>query len=148
VEILENGIEIGRACIAKEHRGTKALLLMWKALARYLSGRNKRYCFGCCSIFTRDTAIGSAVYRQLLDAGSVHDLIKLVPRRNGIDLNFVAADPLKISLPPLFESYLRLGAKVCSTPMFDDGFGTIDFFVLFDTKEMNERYRRLFFDRT
>jgi hypothetical protein len=30
--------------------------------------------------------------------------------------------------------------------MFDEAFGTIDFFVMFDTMEMNERYRRLFLD--
>jgi putative hemolysin len=146
-EVWQNGIEIGRACIAKEHRGTKALLLLWKALARYMSDRNKRYCFGCCSIFTRDKAVGNAVYRQLLDSGTVHDLIKLVPRRNRIAVNSVPADAAKTALPPLFESYLRMGAKVCSTPMFDEVFGTIDLFVVFDTEEMNERYRRLFLDR-
>jgi putative hemolysin len=146
-EVWANGIEIGRACIAKEHRGTKALLLLWKALAQYMSNRNKRYCFGCCSIFTRDRAVGSAAYRRLLESDCVHDLIKLVPRQNGIDLSFDPADRASIPLPPLFESYLRLGAKVCSTPMLDDAFGTIDFFVVFDTVEMNERYRRLFLDR-
>lgn len=35
-KILENGVEIGRACIARAHRNSKVLFLMWKALSRYL----------------------------------------------------------------------------------------------------------------
>jgi len=144
VEVWQHGIEIGRACIAKDHRGTKALLLLWKALARYLSNKAKRFCFGCCSIFTRDQAVGTQAYQQLLASGFVHDSIKLMPRQNGIAPNVATANEKTVLLPPLFESYLRLGAKVCSTPMLDEAFGTIDFFVVFDTEKMNERYRRLF----
>ena len=142
--VWQNGIEIGRACIAKEYRGTKALLLLWKALAHYLAKRQKRFCFGCCSIFNRDKTVGTGAYWQLLESGFVHDSIELVPRQNAIDVGASDDDMEKVSLPPLFESYLRFGAKVCSTPMYDESFGTIDFFVLFDVAEMNERYRRLF----
>ena len=31
-DVLHNGIETGRACVAKEHRNTKVLFLLWKAL--------------------------------------------------------------------------------------------------------------------
>jgi len=45
----------------------------------------------------------------------------------------------------LFDLYLRLGAKVCSPPMFDADFGTMDFFVVLDTQNISERYRKIFF---
>ncbi len=54
--ILQNGIELGRACIAKDHRNTKVLFLLWKALLAYSKQAEKRYFFGCCSIFTQDGA--------------------------------------------------------------------------------------------
>jgi putative hemolysin len=41
--------------------------------------------------------------------------------------------------------YLRIGAKVCGPPMIDHEFGTIDFFVVCDTHQINEKYRRMFF---
>ena len=51
----------------------------------------------------------------------------------------------KVELPKLFQTYLRIGAKVCSQPVADQEFGTIDFFVIFDSLKMNEKYRKMFF---
>ena len=51
-EVLHNGVEIGRACVAKEHRNTKVLFLLWRGLLQYLAAVEKRYFFGCCSMFT------------------------------------------------------------------------------------------------
>ena len=50
----------------------------------------------------------------------------------------------RVELPPLFNMYLRLGARVCGPPMIDHEFGTIDFFVVFDVRSMNERYQKMF----
>ena len=140
--VIERGAEIGRACVAKDHRNSKALLLLWKALARYLTANDKGYVFGCCSIFSDVPADGSAAYRMLRARGAMHPEIRVFPRRNAIDLRETSAS---VALPHLFEMYLRLGAKVCGPPMYDAEFGSADFFVLFDLAEMNERYRRIFF---
>jgi putative hemolysin len=143
-DILQNSVEIGRACIARDHRNSKALFLMWKGLARYLVKKRKRYFFGCCSIFTRRPDDGAAVYRQLLARDAVHSNLRVTPRRNAIDINAATASS-NSEIPHLFEMYLRLGAKVCGPPMYDAEFGSVDFFVLFDLKQMNDRYRRMFF---
>jgi putative hemolysin len=145
-EILENGVEIGRACIAREHRNSKVLFLMWKALSQYLLNTNKRYFFGCCSIFTRDPAVGANAYRQLSTLGLVAKEFVVPPRANALDLDG-EFEPLPITFPALFEMYLRLGAKVCGPPVIDAEFGSIDFFVVFDIELMNERYRKMFFGR-
>lgn len=143
LEILRNGIEIGRACVAKEHRNTKVLFLLWKALLSYSQFCDKRYFFGCCSIFSRDAEVGSRAYAQLLRSGNVDDSICVKPRRNAVRIADDAGTA-DIELPPLFNMYLRLGAKVCSVPMIDSDFGTIDLFVVFDTIRLNEKYRRMF----
>ncbi len=142
-EILTNGVEIGRACIAREHRNSRVLFLMWKGLMRYLSISDKRYFFGCCSIFTNDPSIGASAYKQLLGDGHVHKRYFTEPLMNRVDLSEVDNDD-RVELPNLFSLYLKLGAKVCSPPMFDDDFGTVDFFVVLDTVRMNDRYRRMF----
>ncbi len=50
-EVLQQAMEVGRACIAREHRNSKVLFLLLKALLNYLKQSDKRYFFGCCSIF-------------------------------------------------------------------------------------------------
>ena len=43
----------------------------------------------------------------------------------------------EVSIPRLFRTYLRYGAKVCSPPALDRQFKTIDFLVLFDVAELD-----------
>jgi putative hemolysin len=145
-EIIANGIEIGRACVAADHRNTRVLLLLWKALLAYLQNSRKRFFFGCCSIFSTDESIGAAAYRQLVAEGHLHNDISVEPVRNSID-PCSASDCFEssqiVELPALFNMYLRLGAKVCSPPIIDREFGTIDLFVVFDIRDLNDKYRRL-----
>jgi len=144
-EVLRQGVEIGRACIAEEHRNTKVLFLLWKGLAAYLKAEGKRYFFGCCSIFTADPQVGAVAYQQLTEAGHLHPRFRVTPRKNEIDLSTTAGS--KVELPSLFSLYLRIGAKVCGPPIIDREFGTIDFFVVCDTNSIGEKYRKMFFGR-
>jgi putative hemolysin len=141
-DILQNGVEIGRACIARECRNTKVLFLLWAGLLKYLETKGKRYFFGCCSIFTLDEGRGAAAYRKLVDDGHLHPEVRVEPRTNPVDLS--ASCDLPVEMPPLFNMYLRLGAKVCGPPMIDREFGSIDFFVLLDIRDVGEKYRRMF----
>lgn len=142
-QVLRAGVEIGRACIASEHRNTKVLFLLWKALVSYITAVEKRFFFGCCSIFTRDVSVGAAAYKQLAKAGHLHESIRVTPRRDGVDL--AISSEAEVELPALFNMYLRIGAKACGPPIIDHEFGTIDFFVVCDTHQINEKYRRMFF---
>lgn len=145
-EILVNGMEIGRACIAPDHRNTKVLFLLWKGLATYLQSAGKRYMFGCCSIFSTDPEAGRTAYHQLKASGNISDDISVQPRRNAVDLSSQATrQGDNFELPSLFNMYLRIGAKICSPPMIDRDFGSTDFFVVFDLADMNEKYRKMFF---
>jgi putative hemolysin len=145
IDVPQNGIEIGRACIAAEHRNTKVLFLLWKALLQYLKHAEKRYFFGCCSIFTQDVTIGEKAFRELSLGGHFHEDFFVEPRKNGLTFaeKFIS-DGDTVELPSLFNMYLRIGAKVCSPPMVDREFGTIDFFVVFDVTKMNEKCRKMF----
>lgn len=145
-EVLRDGIEIGRACIAPAHRNTKVLFLLWKGLANYLKRSGKHYFFGCCSIFTGDETVGARAYHQLKTAGHFDNDLSVQPRKNAVDVtdSNPALGPA-IELPALFNMYLRIGAKICSAPIIDRDFGTIDFFVVFDAAKMNDKYRKIFF---
>lgn len=143
-EVLQEGIEIGRACIAREHRNTKVLFLLWKALLAHLEQSDKRYFFGCCSIFTKDATLGLKAYRQLIQDGYIHETFRVNPCHSGLSLLDDDVDPANIELPALFKMYLRIGARVCGPPMVDREFGSIDFFVVFDVRDLNPKYQKMF----
>ena len=145
-KILAGAVEIGRSCIAREHRNTKVLFLLWKGLAGFVKQTRKRYFFGCCSIFTQDCETGKNVFRQLKNDGFLHEKFRVEPRKEKIcDSEDVSENSKAAELPMLFKMYLKIGAKVCGLPTIDREFGTIDFFVIFDVTTLTAKYRRMFF---
>ncbi len=148
-DLLNRSVEIGRACIEAEYRHGKVLFLLWKGLARYLLQSEKRFLFGCCSLFSNDLNDGFKAYKQLECGGFLHEKLRVAALKSDFGetetSRFDKANET-VGLPKLFTTYLRIGAKVCSQPIIDKEFGTIDFFVIFDSLKMNEKYRKLFFE--
>jgi len=145
---LEQGIELGRACIAREHRRGHALFALFRGLARYLVDSNRRYLFGCCSLTGTDPRDGTLAAQWLEQRDKNHPEF-FVPARAGYHMDPVAvtADEVEVfRLPQLFGTYLRYGAAVCSAPAVDREFGTIDFLVLFDLEAFDVRLRKLFLE--
>lgn len=146
-QILRDAVEIGRACIAREHRNKQVLFLLWQGLAAYMTHNRKRYFFGCCSLTSQEPREGLRVLNQLQQRGRLHPTLR-VPPQPGYECapeGYFVVDGQDVSVPRLFETYLRFGAKVCRPPAIDREFKTIDFFVLFDAEELDERARRTFF---
>lgn len=146
-EVIEGAVELGRACVALEHRNTQVLFLLWRGLALYVTAARKRYFFGCCSLTSQDPVEGRNVMDHLERSGHVHPRIRIAPQPGfacyGDDLE---PDPgVEVKLPKLFRIYLRHGALVCGPPAIDRQFKTIDYLVLFDVDAMSERQVRTFF---
>jgi len=146
-EMLDSSLEVGRACIAQEHRNRQVLFLLWRGLAQYMLSKRKRFLFGCCSLTSQDPAIGNQMLAQLKRDGKMHPTF-LVPPKPGYlcgGEKCAAAPRLDLKIPKLFATYLGIGARVCSAPAIDRLFKTIDFFVVLDIQAMDQRTRRLFF---
>lgn len=145
--IIDQAVELGRACIAPAHRNTQVLFLLWKGLARYVQHNRKRFLFGCCSLTSQDPGEGLRAFRDLGEQGLLHPEISIDPQP-GADCRLIAHIPPlteRFQLPRLFRTYLRFGAKVCGPPAIDRQFRTIDFLVLFDVDAMDPASYRLFF---
>ncbi|HWA15358.1 MAG TPA: GNAT family N-acyltransferase [Gemmatimonadales bacterium] len=146
-EFIANAVEVGRACVAKGHRNGRVLNLLWRGLAMYLIHNRKRYLFGCCSLTSQEPALGIATWRKLSADGSTDPRI-MVPALPGFSCEPVdEAEVVRQAphIPPLFQSYLNLGAKVCSAPALDRTFKTIDFLVALDVTALDEHSYRFFF---
>ena len=145
--VVDTAVEVGRACIAKAHRSRRVLHLLWRGLAQYMSWTGKHHLFGCCSLTTQDGRIGNQVHARLVDEGYLHPEVRAWPLP-GLECGLhghsdAPAEPIKI--PPLFQSYLNLGAKICGPPAVDRDFGTIDFLVVLDVRELERHVYRSFF---
>lgn len=143
-EIVADAVEVGRACIVQERRNRQLLFLLWRGLALYLRTNGKRYLFGCCSLRSQDAREGRRLERQLREGGHYHERIVLEPQP-GLGCDLGEESPAAVSIPTLFGTYLRYGARVCSPPVIDRAFRTIDFFVVLDIEELSPRTYRLFF---
>lgn len=145
--VLTRSVELGRACIAKEHRNSRVLFLLWKVLAGYLVATKKRYLFGCCSVFTQDQRIAAKLLQQLEMTGCIHPSISVRPRDEHriVPAGFDPSAMAPLELPTLLNIYLRIGCKVCGEPAVDREMRTVDFFVVFDLETIKPKYRRMFF---
>lgn len=145
--VLDESVEIGRACVARDHRNGRVVHLLWRGLAAYLKWNDKRHLFGCCSLTTQDFGVADRARRHLIGNGYVHNSLNVVPLP-GVRCEPVTQGPVAGSgkiIPALFQSYLNLGARVCSSPAIDRSFKTIDFLVTLDTAELDPRVHRTFF---
>lgn len=145
-EILENAVEVGRACIAREHRNSRVLFLLWKGIARFLTETATRYAFGCCSMPGTDANLGWRAYEQFQRMGYVESSLVLDVRSDA-SFSRSAVSPEPVVFPPLLNLYLNLGARVCSAPAFDHAFGTTDFLILLDTASIPLDQKRKYFPR-
>ena len=135
-------VELGRACIAQEHRNFQVLSLLWRGIAVYAQERGARYLVGCSSLSSQDPADGVAAYRQLQPHLAPLSL-RTVPTSDHVCALDVPASAA-LHLPKLLSYYLALGAWICGPPAIDRAFKTIDFLTLMDLQsaDMQQRRRR------
>ncbi len=146
-EMLAHAVEAGRACVAREHRNGRVLNMLWKALAAYLMHNRRRFLFGCCSLPTQDPNEAKQVFDFLVQGGFVHRDWATRPQPDYVcfGADFTADINTSVKLPPLFASYLKLGAKITGRPALDRRFKTVDFLVVLDIRDLDPGTYRTFF---
>ena len=137
-------VELGRACIHRDHRSSEVLHLLWRGIARYVIGNGGRYMMGCCSLTSQDEAEGHAVYASLKRYLVAPALIT-VPTAS-YRLGPAPATLAEGRPPKLLRGYLSLGARICSTPAIDREFRTIDFLTLLDLQTLHPRVAARFLE--
>ncbi len=152
-------LELGRACIAREHRDGRVIAALWKGIAEYLRVTGTRYMFGCTSVKTVSTEEMARVHRVLIAEGAVTMAYGVVPTKkhrvrefgaavqDGVERAAAAAaagcgeSSVRELIPSLLTSYLKMNAKVCGEPALDREFGCFDYLTLLDIEQMPAAYR-------
>ena len=98
--IREQGVELGRACVASEHRSGRVIHLLWKGIAGYLAHNGLRYLFGCCSVPATNPGVGLKLHLQLANKGRLLDgfVARSTRACSSVDGSLVRED---LQLPPL-----------------------------------------------
>ena len=143
---LREGVELGRACIAKAHRGRRVLFHLWRGIGAYLVHNQKRFLFGCASVPTLNPEALSDLGHRLREGDHIHDSLCVAPvaaYAGAPSFLAAASSESNAEIPSLMRSYFSLGARVCSGPALDREFGTADYFMLLDAARVDdETYRR------
>jgi putative hemolysin len=140
-------VELGRACVAAEHRNHSVLGLLWRGIAHYAQERGGRYLVGCSSLTSQDAAEGLAAYAVLARGSLALERWRtnpLTPWRCEAPAVAVQAAMGRVKIPRLMTAYLAAGAVICGEPAIDREFKTIDFLTWMDLQAMPARVLRKF----
>ena len=137
-------VELGRACIHREHRSQEVLYLLWRGIARYALANGGRYMMGCCSLTSQDPEMGHAVYHSLKNFMVAPELETRPTAAFTMPMAEVALEEMRA--PKLLRAYLTIGAKICGVPAIDREFKTIDFLTILDLQTLHPRVAARFLE--
>ncbi len=143
-------VELGRSCVAAEHRGGPAMHLLWNGLAEYVLTRDIEILFGVASFPGVDPeplaeALSLLHHRHLAPPEL---RVRALPEHY-VEMNRIPADRIDgpralRTIPPLIKAYLRLGGVVGAGAFLDRDFNTVDVCVLMDTAAMKAQHRAFY----
>lgn len=150
-QILTEGgriLELGRSCIAADHRGRVAMQLMWGGIAAYIAHHRIDLMFGCASLPGIDPdALAvelSYLYYNHLAPRPIRP--RALPHRyiemRRLDREEIDPRRALAKLPPLVKGYLRLGGFVGDGAVIDPQFNTTDVAVVVKTDLVTNKYLR------
>ena len=150
-QILTEGgriLELGRSCIAADHRGRVAMQLMWGGIAAYIAHHRIDLMFGCASlpgIDPDELAVElSYLYYNHLAPRPIRP--RALPHRyiemRRLDREEIDPRRALAKLPPLVKGYLRLGGFVGDGAVIDPQFNTTDVAVVVKTDLVTNKYLR------
>ena len=139
----EQIVELGRACVHRQHRNLVVLGLLWKGIADYAREHGGRYLIGCSSLTSQEPAAGASAYSELCRKHLADAPWRTSPLpTHECPLETVTEEP--VAIPKLLRAYLAVGAKICGPPALDRQFQTIDFLTFVDLEKLTASARERF----
>lgn len=154
---VKNCVELGRACIAEDHRNGIVISLLWRGIYSYMKSCNADILFGCSSIKNINSRQAALVLKYFESMDLTETVFTASPEYNFkvplIEEYFdqhrldLAADELieaKALIPSLLKSYLKFGAKVAGEPAWDSDMGCVDFLTVMRVDNLSAQIERKF----
>jgi putative hemolysin len=141
-------LELGRACVRKDFRNGAALTLLWRGIFEYARLCEADYLFGSASIRLTDPVRVGLIHgycRELCHVTAEYPIQVrsefVYPELPNPPADEVRAKRLEIAswIPPLFQSYLRIGARVAAPPAQDTFLFCADFLMVLPFQRLDQR---------
>lgn len=136
-------VELGRSCIAPTHRSGGVIMLLWGALAEFMTRNKLDTMVGCASVSMCDGGHFAASLWKQLEKTHLAGIEWQVRPRLPLPVEELRHD-LSVEAPPLIKGYLRCGARILGAPAWDPDFNTADLPMMMRLAELPARYRRHF----
>lgn len=137
-------VELGRSCVHQDYRSGAVIMALWSGLAQYMQKNGYEIMLGCASIPMADGGhFAASLYNSLGNDQMAPTEFHAFPRLP-LPLDKLNGG-LDVQPPPLIKGYLKLGAKICSSPAWDPDFNTADLLTMLRLSEINPRYAKHFF---
>jgi putative hemolysin len=148
-------LELGRACIDKDHRTGIVIALLWRGISDYMRLTDSETLFGCASVKTVKPLEIVSVARWLADRGHFNLDLKIRPRtkyrlrgftrlKKKLERHPSAYDEMAAGelVPNLVMAYFKAGAKLVGEPAVDKEFNCIDFLLILELGKMSSAYAK------
>ncbi|OFZ30675.1 MAG: hypothetical protein A2622_13475 [Bdellovibrionales bacterium RIFCSPHIGHO2_01_FULL_40_29] len=150
-------VELGRACIAENHRNGIVISLLWRGIYAYMKSCQADILFGCSSIKNMNSRQAALVMRYF-------ESVDLIDQDYATEPQFVYHVPLldeylseyslplstdqlmevKEIIPSLLKSYIKFGAKVTGPPAWDTVMNCMDFLTVMRVENLSNQVERKF----
>ena len=135
--------EFSRAVVKKEYRNSIVLMLLLRFIVQYVREENIRFAIGEASFAGVDK---HALKNELSYLAHYHASQEIAvssldqEQIEIVDKEKLDVAQIKRNLPPLIRAYIGFGAKTSKDSFTDWGFGSVDVFILLDSKAYNAAY--------
>lgn len=136
-------MEAGRACVHPDWRRGGAILALWAGLGDFMQRNGLHSMLGSASVGMRDGGHLAADLYQQLAPTHLAPIEQQVRARLPLPVDELATGR-PVETPALLKAYLRCGARLLGPPAWDPDFGTADFPLLLQLKDLPARYRQHF----
>jgi putative hemolysin len=137
--LFKSTVELGRACVHRDHRNGGTITMLWTGLAKYMQMHNYEYMIGCASVPIHDGGhMAASLYHKLKDDFLSPSEYRVFPH-NPLPIASLNKE-MQVACPPLIKGYLRLGAYICGEPAWDAYFNMADMLVMLPLSKINSRY--------
>lgn len=141
-------LELGRSCVDPAHRSGRAINLLWRGIAAYLTAYGTDLLFGCGSLPGTDPQALKLplAYMHHHHLAPRHIRARALPERY-VDMNLLARDAIDrdaalAATPPLIKGYLRLGGFVGDGAVVDYDFNCTDVCIIVQASLLTAKYAR------
>ena len=136
-------VELGRSCVHQDYRSGAVIMALWSGLAQYMLKNGYEIMLGCASIPMADGGHFAASFFNSLESHQMAPTEFHAFPRLPLPLDKLNGG-LEVDAPPLIKGYLKLGAKICSSPAWDPDFNTADLLTMLRLSDINPRYAKHF----